>query len=93
MWHPVYYYFRKIQPWTRAQVHAPDVAARYLNNPAEWRPILLGEPVYRALMQQRMHAPVQSAESAPSVSFPIRHSSGRDPTPSAAQRQRVAGPH
>jgi 4-amino-4-deoxy-L-arabinose transferase-like glycosyltransferase len=70
MWHPVYYYFRKIRPWTRASAHAPEVAARYLDDPAEWRPMLLGDPVYRAVMQERRHRPGQSAESAPSVSFP-----------------------
>jgi 4-amino-4-deoxy-L-arabinose transferase-like glycosyltransferase len=69
MWHPVYFYFRKLQPWSRAPVHAPETAARYLNDPAEWRPMLLGEPVYRAVMQQT-HAVGERAESAPSVSFP-----------------------
>ncbi|HEY7170185.1 MAG TPA: hypothetical protein VH417_05010 [Vicinamibacterales bacterium] len=69
MWHPVYYYFRKLQPWTRAPEHAPDVAVRYLDAPAEWRAMLLGEPVYRAVMKQK-HAFGERAESAPSVSFP-----------------------
>jgi hypothetical protein len=69
MWHPVYYYFRKLQPWTRAPEHAPDVAVRYLDASAEWRAMLLGEPVYRAVMKQK-HAFGERAESAPSVSFP-----------------------
>jgi 4-amino-4-deoxy-L-arabinose transferase-like glycosyltransferase len=56
MWHPVYFYFRKLQPWSRAAVHAPEAAARHLNDPAEWRAMLLGEPVYRAVMQQQTHA-------------------------------------
>jgi hypothetical protein len=69
MWHPVYYYFRRIQPWTRSERHNPDVAARYLNDPAEWRPMLLGESVYQAVMQRRTHAPGHAAESMPSVAF------------------------
>jgi 4-amino-4-deoxy-L-arabinose transferase-like glycosyltransferase len=69
MWHPVYYYFRKLQPWTRAPEHAPDVAVRYLDAPAQWRAMLLGEPVYRAVMKQK-HAFGARAESPPSVSFP-----------------------
>jgi hypothetical protein len=68
MWHPVYYYFRKLQPWTRAPEHAPDVALRYLDAPAGWRAMLLGDPVYRAVMQQK-HAFGERAASAPSVSF------------------------
>jgi hypothetical protein len=69
MWHPVYYYFRRLQPWTRAAEHAPDVAVKYLDAPAGWRAMLLGEPVYRAVMKQK-HAFGERAESAPSVSFP-----------------------
>jgi 4-amino-4-deoxy-L-arabinose transferase-like glycosyltransferase len=69
MWHPVYYYFRKLQPWTRAPEHAPQVAVQYLDAAAGWRPMLLGEPVYRAVMKQK-HASGERAESAPSVSFP-----------------------
>jgi len=69
MWHPVYYYFRKLQPWTRAPEHAPAVALGYLDAPAGWRAMLLGEPVYRAVMKQK-HAFGERAGSAPSVSFP-----------------------
>jgi len=68
MWHPVYYYFRKLQPWRRAPQHDPDVALRYLDAPAGWQAMLLGEPVYRAVMQQK-HAFGERAASAPSISF------------------------
>jgi 4-amino-4-deoxy-L-arabinose transferase-like glycosyltransferase len=55
--HPMYYYFRRVRPWTRTESPAPDVLAKYLNDPEERRPILVWEPTYQAAVRGRSQAP------------------------------------
>jgi 4-amino-4-deoxy-L-arabinose transferase-like glycosyltransferase len=47
MWHPIYYYFRRIQPWTRQEQPSPDLLDRMLHDPAFLRPSLVQELRYR----------------------------------------------
>ncbi|MQA29157.1 MAG: hypothetical protein GEU82_04855 [Luteitalea sp.] len=52
MWHPLYYYLRRIQPWTRYRGEPTDVLNRYLYDPDEWRPVLIGEENYRQFIHR-----------------------------------------
>ena len=52
-WHPVYYYFRGLGPWTRQLVPAPEVLDRNLHDPASLRPSLVQEDRYR----EYLHGP------------------------------------
>jgi 4-amino-4-deoxy-L-arabinose transferase-like glycosyltransferase len=45
--HPMYYYLRRVRPWTRTEAPAPVALGRYLDDPAQQRPILVWEPTYR----------------------------------------------
>jgi 4-amino-4-deoxy-L-arabinose transferase-like glycosyltransferase len=45
--HPLYYYLRHVRPWLRTESASPELLDRYLYNPAEWRPILVWEPIYQ----------------------------------------------
>jgi 4-amino-4-deoxy-L-arabinose transferase-like glycosyltransferase len=47
MWHPIYYYFRRIQPWTRQVSPAPEILERNLHDPGGLRPSLVQEDRYR----------------------------------------------
>lgn len=46
-WHPLYYYFRRIQPWIQSNAESTAALNRYLYDPAEWRPVLIDEEYYR----------------------------------------------
>jgi 4-amino-4-deoxy-L-arabinose transferase-like glycosyltransferase len=52
-WHPVYYYFRGLGPWTRQLVPAPETLDRNLHDPASFRPSLVQEDRYR----EYLHGP------------------------------------
>jgi 4-amino-4-deoxy-L-arabinose transferase-like glycosyltransferase len=52
-WHPIYYYFRQLGPWTRPPDPSPDTVARNLNDPAAYRPSLVQESRYR----EYLHGP------------------------------------
>jgi hypothetical protein len=45
--HPLYYYYRRIRPWTRAESPTPSALGRYLTDPVERRPVLVWEPTYQ----------------------------------------------
>jgi 4-amino-4-deoxy-L-arabinose transferase-like glycosyltransferase len=47
MWHPIYYYFRRLPPWTHQRVPAPELLDRNLRDPAAFRPSLVQEQRYR----------------------------------------------
>ncbi len=46
MWHPILYYLRRIQPWTRQEAPAPDLLYSYLRDPATFRPSLVHDTRY-----------------------------------------------
>jgi 4-amino-4-deoxy-L-arabinose transferase-like glycosyltransferase len=68
--HPMNYYFRRIRPWTRTESTPPDLLARLLNDPAEQRPILVGDEVYQRYMSAASTAAAARPESPPMVNFP-----------------------
>jgi len=52
-WHPVYYYFRGLGPWTHQLAPAPEILDRNLHDPASFRPSLVQEDRYR----EYLHGP------------------------------------
>jgi hypothetical protein len=48
IWHPTYYYLRRIQPWTHQETPLPAALDRNLHDPAAWSPSLVAEERYRA---------------------------------------------
>jgi 4-amino-4-deoxy-L-arabinose transferase-like glycosyltransferase len=48
MWHPINYYFRRVQPWTHQPEPSAERLARYVNEPGDYRPSLVQETRYRA---------------------------------------------
>jgi 4-amino-4-deoxy-L-arabinose transferase-like glycosyltransferase len=52
-WHPVYYYFRGLGPWTHQLMPAPESLDRNLHDPASYRPSLVQEERYR----EYLHGP------------------------------------
>jgi hypothetical protein len=71
MSHPMYYHFRRVQPWLRTEEPAPDALGPYMTDPAQVRPVLVWEATYRAY---RDHLDPLSPEarmtSPPMVVFP-----------------------
>jgi hypothetical protein len=65
--HPLYYNFRRIRPWTRAQAPAGVELERWLHDPADAPPILIAERRYQMFMTQSS-AGVRRA-SPPMVTF------------------------
>jgi hypothetical protein len=47
MWHPIYYNFRRVQPWTRQDTPSPARLDRMLHDPIAQRPSLVWEPRYQ----------------------------------------------
>jgi 4-amino-4-deoxy-L-arabinose transferase-like glycosyltransferase len=50
MWHPILYYFRRIQPWTRQDSPSPDALDRNLHDPGAFKPSLVEELRYRGYL-------------------------------------------
>lgn len=67
MWHPIYYYFRRVRPWTRTEVVQPAAFNSYLNDPSQYRPILIWEKHY----DQLVHPSNGSSATAPANSPPM----------------------
>jgi 4-amino-4-deoxy-L-arabinose transferase-like glycosyltransferase len=68
--HPLYYYFRRIRPWTRARSAQPAAIGRQLDDPAEWRPMLVWDSTYQDFMNARVSAVSARPPSPPMVVFP-----------------------
>jgi hypothetical protein len=68
--HPLYYYFRRVRPWTRAKDSNPDAIARYLDDPAERRPMLLWDTTYQSFMSARAAAESGLRVSPPMIALP-----------------------
>jgi len=68
--HPLYYYFRRVRPWTRAQSPDPAAIGRHLNDPAEWRPMLVWDSTYQDFMNARASAESARPPSPPMVALP-----------------------
>jgi 4-amino-4-deoxy-L-arabinose transferase-like glycosyltransferase len=68
--HPLYYYFRRVRPWIRAQSPEPAAIGRQLDDPAEWRPMLVWDSTYQDFMNARASAVSARPPSPPMVAFP-----------------------
>jgi hypothetical protein len=69
--HPLYYYFRRVRPWTRAPTPAPEKFPTYLTDEAEMRPILTWEEGYRGFrsLQERTGRAESGLASIPMLRF------------------------
>jgi hypothetical protein len=68
--HPLYYYFRRIRPWTRARSAEPAAIGRQLDDPAEWRPMLVWDSTFQDFMNALASAVSARPPSPPMVVFP-----------------------
>jgi len=69
MWHPIYYYFRRIRPWTRQEAPAPVVLDRNLHDAAALRPSLVQEDRYREYLHGREASRFTGGPSPPMISM------------------------
>ena len=68
--HPLYYYFRRVRPWTRAPAADTAAIGRHLDAPAEWKPMLVWDSTYQAFMTARASAETGRPASPPMVALP-----------------------
>jgi 4-amino-4-deoxy-L-arabinose transferase-like glycosyltransferase len=66
MSHPLYYYFRRVRPWTRAEAGDPALIRQTLDDPSRARPMLLWDATYRAFMNSQPSRPA----SPPMIALP-----------------------
>lgn len=53
IWHPLYYNFRRVQPWTVATTPLDPAIERHLYDPSALRPLLLSDAVWEAWLRSR----------------------------------------
>lgn len=53
IWHPLYYNFRRVQPWTTASAPVDPAIERHLYDPTALRPVLLSDAVWDAWLRSR----------------------------------------
>ena len=53
IWHPLYYNFRRLQPWTTASAALGPTIERHLYDPASLRPVLLSDAVWEEWLRSR----------------------------------------
>jgi 4-amino-4-deoxy-L-arabinose transferase-like glycosyltransferase len=63
--HPLYYYFRRVRPWTRVESADPAAIGRGLDDPAA-KPMLVWDSTYQAFMNAQAFRP----PSPPMVALP-----------------------
>jgi 4-amino-4-deoxy-L-arabinose transferase-like glycosyltransferase len=63
--HPLYYYFRRVRPWTRVESPDPAAIGRGLNDPAS-KPMLVWDSTYQTFMNAQAFRP----PSPPMVALP-----------------------
>jgi hypothetical protein len=70
MWHPINYYFRRVQPWTHQPDSSAERLARYVNEPDDYRPSLVQETRYRVYAPAlRTDADGKASVSPPMIGF------------------------
>jgi hypothetical protein len=69
MWHPIYYYFRRIRPWTRQESPAPAQLERTLHDSASLRPSLVNDVRYREYLSGPEGAKLAGTVSPPMISL------------------------
>jgi 4-amino-4-deoxy-L-arabinose transferase-like glycosyltransferase len=71
MSHGLNYYFRRVRPWQRAPSPAPAALEPFLEDPAQYRPMLVYDGTYQAFMHGRSDSTARARTvSPPMVSFP-----------------------
>lgn len=70
IWHPLYYYFRRVQPISYSATPLDPEIERALSDPGAARPILIGDPTWREYVEkERARGGAASVTSPPMVSF------------------------
>jgi len=69
MWHPIYYYFRRVRPWTRQATPAPEILDRNLHDAAALRPSLVQEDRYRDYLHGAEASRFSGGPSPPMISM------------------------
>jgi 4-amino-4-deoxy-L-arabinose transferase-like glycosyltransferase len=69
MWHPIYYYFRRLQPWTHQIPPAPEILDRHLHDAASLRPSLVQDERYREYLRGPDAGRFTNGPSPPMISM------------------------
>jgi hypothetical protein len=69
MWHPMYYYFRGLGPWTHQPTPAAEILDRNLHDPAFYRPSLVQEERYREYLTGPEAGRFTRGPSAPMIAI------------------------
>ena len=67
IWHPINFYFQRIQPWTEQRTPVPETLDRYLHDPASFRPSLVQDDRYHAYLRGPEEARFNSGISPPMI--------------------------
>lgn len=70
IWHPIYYYFRRVQPWTRQTTPSAERLARTLHDPSFVRPSLVEDERYRAYRSGPEAAQFNTGTTPPMIGLP-----------------------
>jgi 4-amino-4-deoxy-L-arabinose transferase-like glycosyltransferase len=65
IWHPLYYYFRRVQPLTMTSAPLDPAVVRALSDPAAPRPILIGDTTWRSFQSAAPSPASGGANSSP----------------------------
>lgn len=68
--HPLYYYFRRVRPWTRVETPDPAAIGNALDDPARSKPMLVWDSTYQSFMNARASAQTGRPPSPPMVALP-----------------------
>ena len=67
IWHPLYYNYRRIQPWVVASTPLDPAIDRYLHEPGAQRPLLISDAVFEAYRKAREASGLPRDPSPPLV--------------------------
>ena len=67
LWHPLFYYYRSIQPWVVASTPLDPAIERYLHEPGAQRPLLVSDAVFEAYRREREASGLSRELSPPLV--------------------------
>lgn len=69
IWHPIYYNFRRVQPWTLGGGPLDPAIERHLSDAAAARPLLLSDAVWREWLRAHRGDAGGSAPAPPMIGF------------------------
>ena len=67
IWHPLYYNYRRIQPWVVASTPLDPAIDKYLHEPGAQRPLLISDAVFEAYRKAREASGLPRDSSPPLV--------------------------